>query len=351
MTKTGKAEPSWAREADEEWAAVVELRLVLDHDAPAGLADTVLAEAHEVVTEAGLPAEEVLGAPEAYARAVARERISEERRARVDAHGLLPGERVTASLAVLGGVGLILSVVRWFENGLWADVSGEGIAFFLTVVGVVVLGTLAFVARATGRTRASWGLLAGAVAAVGAGAAVATLVPDERLFSVPRPVLALGCVAWMWGAVAFPDAVLDRWFAPAPVEGDDARWLDRLGGLLRGRHAMRAAEARGHVREARQHLAASGERAADAFGDVEVYALRLAEGPAREGRLARRKLYGATALGALFAATVLVDDVRDPDPASFWFWLHCAAGAYWVGYVVRGWWRLLAPGPRRPETD
>ncbi|MEV0316930.1 hypothetical protein ACIBKX_32140 [Streptomyces sp. NPDC050658] len=323
MSKTGKTAPSWERKEDEDWAASVEVRLVLDHDAPGGLADEVLAEAHEIVGDAGLPAREVLGEPEAYARTVAAERISERHRARVDTRGVLPGERVTATLGTLGFVGFGLCVLHWIEDGLWMDWSGASVAGCATAVAVAALVCFAFVARVAGRIRGMWGFLAGAVAALGGGAAVAATVPAERLFSVPAPVLALVCAGWTVGSFALPDATVDRWCTPArPADGiDDERWLDRLEGLLRGRHAMRGAEARGHVREARQHLAAAqggGERAEDVFGDVEVYALRLADGPRKRQRVARRKAYGSAAL-ALVVGVLVVDQLFDPEErASGW---------------------------------
>ncbi|MFE0174263.1 hypothetical protein ACFWZ2_18260 [Streptomyces sp. NPDC059002] len=341
MTKTRKSEPSWAREADEEWAAVVELRLVLDHDAPAGLADEVLAEAHEIVTEAGLPAHEVLGAPEAYARAVAAERISEKYRARVGTDGMTPGERVSAALCTLGFIGVVLCVLRWIEDGLWIGVSWASVAGCATVVLAALLVAVAFVARAAGRIRGMWGFAAGTVAAVAGGSAVAAAVPGERLFHVPAPVLALAGAAWVVGAYLFPDATLDRWFTPAERPGgtDDERWLARLAGLLRGRHAMKAAEARDHVSEVRQHLASLGDgtHAEDVFGDVEVYALRLSEGPRRQQRVARRKLYANAAM-AVIILTLLSDHLLDPqDRTSPWTLLWAAVAVYWIRSVLKEW--------------
>lgn len=54
--------------------------------------------------------------------------------------------------------------------------------------------------------------------------------------------------------------------------------MSHVEGLLHGRHAVPAAEARAHVQEARQHLASSGTAPENAFGSAEVYAMRLAEG-------------------------------------------------------------------------
>ncbi|MGW2231084.1 hypothetical protein [Streptomyces formicae] len=341
MTKVRDSAPSWTREDDEDWAATFEVRLVLDHDAPAGLADEVLAEAHEIVEQAGLPAREVLGDPGAYARTVAAERISEERRARNDVHGMSPGERVSASLCTLGFVGVVLCLLYWIEDGLWIEVSLTSVVGCTTVALAAMLIAVALIARAAGRIRGMWAWLAGTAVTVAGGAALTTAAPEGRLFDVPAPMLALAALAWTVGAYLFPDTTIDRWFTPAvrPGDADDERWLARLEGLLRGRHAMKAAEARGHVREVRQHLAhaADGERAEDAFGDVEVYALRLAEGPRARQRLARRKLYGTAAMTVLFAS-LLIDRLLDPDErTSAWTAVWVAVFGFWLWSVFREW--------------
>jgi hypothetical protein len=336
MNKTRGESLSWAREEDEDWAATFELRLVLRHDAPAGLADEVLAEAHEIVGEAGRPALEVLGDPEAYAETVAAERIGEAHRARVDTGGLTPGERIVAAQVSLGFVGLVLCLLDWVRDGLWMDVTPSAAAAFAAVTLTVACAAVAVVAGAAGRARGMWGFAAGSFVAVAGGGVLALVLPDDRLFSVPAPVLAVGCAAVMAAAVALPEARIDRWFAAPPAAGDDEAWLARLGSLLRGRHAMRAAEARGHVQEARQHLAAApeGERAEDAFGDVEVYALRLAEGPARAGRLARRKLYGTGAAILVFTVLLVDDLLGGADGSPFWAALYVGV----VGFLMWTFW-------------
>lgn len=344
MTTTQK--PGWAREEDEAWAAVVELRLTLDQQAPAGLIRQVLAEAHDAVTETGRTPQDLFGDPVAYARAVAAERIGEEDRARVDARGLTPGERLTASLATLGAAGVVVAVLRWIDDGLWADVGWSSIAAFTAVVLTAVLVSLAFTARAAGRIAGSWAFAAAALVAVGGGGAVAGFLPGEPLFTFPVPALAVAGAALTAAAVAFPDATVDRWFTPV-LRGGDERWLSRVEGLLRGRHALSAAEARAHVQEARQHLAASGDSAEEAFGSAEVYALRLADGPRRERRLARRKLYGATALAVLVVALV-ADELRDADLSSPRLWIYAVAAVYWIGRTARLWIRQSASGGRSP---
>ncbi|MFF9900674.1 hypothetical protein [Streptomyces longispororuber] len=340
----------WDREEDADWAATVEAHLAFDHDAPAGLADDVLAEVHELVREEGRPARDLFGAPEAYARAVAEERIGEEHRARTDTHGLTPGGRLLAAFGTLGAAGAVLSVLVWVEGGLWVDVSRPGVAFLSTVVAAVGLVAVAVAARSAGRLKGAYAFVAGVPAVVAAGAGVSVAVPEGRLVSVPVPVLLAGCVACVVGAFAVPERVVDRWFAVRPPTGGDDAWFARLDGLLRGRHGMTAAEARGHVREARQHLAAGppGDRAADVFGDVEVYALRLADGPRREQRAARRKAYGSLLL--LAVVTVLfVDDVVDSG-GSVDFWLAAYVGVVgslsWSAYTE--WRASRGGGPAGP---
>ncbi|MFI2619910.1 hypothetical protein [Streptomyces sp. NPDC018584] len=352
MGKTRTAELDWAREEDQEWADTVHVRLALDHDMPLGLTEEALAEAHQLVREAGLPAHEVLGAPEAYASAVAAERVSEEHRARTDAHGMTPGEGVRAAFGTLGCVGFVLGALYWIEDGLWVTGSWASVAMSATVVAVVSLGALALVARAAGRIRGVWGMwgfLAWAAWALAGGAAVASAAPDRQLFDVPVPALMAGCAAWAVGAYAFPDATLDRWFTPRP-HADDEQWLARLEGLLRGRHAMPAAEARGHVREARQHLAGGtgGERAEDVFGDVEVYAMRLAEGPRKRQRLARRKLYRAAALAAMFAV-LAVDEALEAGRFSGWVACYVGASGCWLWTVFAEWREARGPAGADPS--
>ncbi|MFI8930797.1 hypothetical protein ACIG3E_24395 [Streptomyces sp. NPDC053474] len=346
--QTRKHNLRWDLEDDADWAATVELRLVLDHDAPAGLADDVLAEVHELVREEGRTARDLFGTPEAYARAVAEERVSEEYRARTDTHGLTPGERLLAAFGTLGVVGAILCAVDWVRDGLWAGVSWPGVVGVTTVVLAVGLIAVAVVARSAGRFKGAYAVAAGVPAVIAAGGGVGVAVPEGQLFSVPVPVLMAGCAAWAVGAFAVPERVVDRWFAVRPPAGrDDAAWLDRLGGLLRGRHGMTAAEARGHVREARQHLAAvePGEHAEDVFGDVEIYALRLADGPRKKERAARRKMYGTLLL--LGVVTLLfVDHVLDSQ-APFDFWLALYTGVVGsLGWTAVSEWRAS----RRPDA-
>ncbi|MFH8609167.1 hypothetical protein ACH4D5_16990 [Streptomyces sp. NPDC018029] len=333
MSRTGTTrtpEVSWAREEDEKWAATVQVRLAFDEGVPVGFAEEMLAEARQLVEEAGQPALDVLGDPTAYARTVAAERVSERYRAQLDTRGMRPGERITASVGTLGVIWAAVFGLYWYQDGLWAGVNRSSVAGVTGIVLAATLACVAFAARAAGRLRGMWAFLAAAAATLVTGIACATALSGEQLFRVPAPVLMLAGAAWAAGAFLLPDATIDRWFTPAHPAGgpDDERWLARLEGLLRGRHAMKAGEARGHVQEARQHLAEARRagRAEDVFGDVEIYALRLSEGPRRAQRVTRQKFYGALASSLLFAA-LTVDTLLDPQERSSG-WVACLVGAF-----------------------
>ncbi|MCH0541380.1 hypothetical protein I3F58_17800 [Streptomyces sp. MUM 203J] len=345
---TTSQKPGWPTEEDEQWAAEVELRLALDHHGPGGLADTALAAAREAVAETGCGARELFGAPGEYAKAAFTEHVGEEYRARTDGNGLLPGERFTAALVAIGGTGVMVSLFQWLREGFWVEPSPAGLAALSGIALAALLGAVAVTAWSAGRIRGGWGFAAGAVAVVGAGMGIARLLPDEPLFTAPVLAVTAACTVPLGVAAAVPDAVFERWFVPAPPDGDE-RWLARLEGLLRGRHAMRAAEAHGHVREAREHLAASGDDAATAFGSAEVYALRLAAGPRRERRLERRKLYGTTIM-AVLVVLMFAERVRDPDLTSFWFWFSAVSAVGWGLYTAGMWHEALGGDAARKEN-
>ncbi|GGO46858.1 hypothetical protein [Streptomyces lasiicapitis] len=341
MAKDRKPTLTWEREADKDWAASVEIRLALDHDAPLGLADEVLTEAHELVHEEGRPARDLLGDPHTYAQLVADERIPEEHRARIDSHGLTPGERLTASFVSVGISAALYCAFEWLTDGLWIGIGWPSVTLTATVALGVALTGATIATWTAGRLPGARWFAAATIGAVLAGVGVTSLVPDGQLFTVPAPVLILTCLAVVVGAVKFPDTTLDRWFTPAPVDSDDSNddaWFTRLDGLLRGRHAMPSAQAHGHIREARHHLASTpgDERASDVFGDVEVYALRLSEGPTRTRRFARRQFYGSCAL-TLFLTVMLIDNLSDPDPSPFWLAANTCSLAAMLWILVNEW--------------
>ncbi|HLL64355.1 MAG TPA: hypothetical protein VK453_01265 [Micromonosporaceae bacterium] len=338
MMATGKL--VWPGEEDANWAAAVELRLALGL-VPDDLADQALGEAHEAVTETGRPARELFGDPASYARSLTRERLDEATRARVDLRGMTPGARLTSSLVTLGGIGIFLGCGQWIANGPWLSASWSSITGFTTVALVAVLVAIAVAAHTAGRLTGTRIAAATAVVVLAAGITATRFLPRENVFAVPALALIVAGVALLVGAVALPDSTINRWFTPDLRSGDDERWLSYLEGLLRGRHGMSAAEARGHVGEARQHLAATSGDAEEAFGPADVYAMRLAESPGQERRRTRLKLYGVTAVAVLLAL-LFADKLRNPEPSSVWFWVYAAVVAYWIWYAARAWSRAAA---------
>ncbi|MEU2872384.1 hypothetical protein ABZ769_24750 [Streptomyces olivoreticuli] len=115
----------WARKEDKRWAAAFELHLVTTYHPPKGLAQQALSEIHETVTEAGRPAEELLGDPRQYAAQLAGPRRARRARRRktyaavafalaiavanVDA---LRGLDVTSFWFWIGLVAMVFSVVN-----------------------------------------------------------------------------------------------------------------------------------------------------------------------------------------------------------------------------------------------
>ncbi|MEU6765301.1 hypothetical protein ABZ916_22565 [Streptomyces sp. NPDC046853] len=341
---------------DAQWAAKFEIALAVEHSAPDGLAEQVLEETRLTAVEAGTSIREVFGDPGAYAATVAAERIDEAHRSSVDLEGFAAGDRFTSSLLLAAGQVFLFGIVLWVSNGLWVDVGWPtgGSGLLLAALVVLVTGVIPEL-RAAGRLRAGRAAMACAGLLVLACAAGFTAIPRGPQVSVPAPSLFV--VAALVGVLGWrlsPERA-GRWFRGRAAgssggirtdDHDDEAWLTRLSALLRGRHGVSAGAAVRSVAEARDHLAASGGRAADEFGDVEVYALRLSEGPEKSRRAARAELVPT----ALFTGGLLwwgFDLLSDPEPGSPWFWAKAAvliAGIWaWIT-TTSSLWQKLGPG-------
>ncbi|MEV6548583.1 hypothetical protein AB0M57_07695 [Streptomyces sp. NPDC051597] len=327
MTRGTGQRQVWTRQDDERWAAQFELALVGRHNPPRGLADEVLAEVREIAEEAGRPVRDVVGEPDAYADTVAAERISETRRSADGLDGFAPGGRFTAGLIMAAVQTVLFGILLWVSDGFWLTAGWPELAggTLLAVLSVAVSGVLPEL-RAAARPRAWRVALAAVCVLVVTAATLFTSVPSEPLVEVPAPALfGVGALLAVAG-FQLSDERAARWFlgrraAAEPV--DDEAWLARLETLLRGRHGYRPAAAARCREEARDHLRASGGSAADEFGPVEVYALRLADSPGRAGRAARARLIPTLAMCALSAGWVY-DLLAHPEPGSVWFWLKAA---------------------------
>ncbi|MFP3988894.1 hypothetical protein U9R90_15600 [Streptomyces sp. E11-3] len=335
-------ELSWPTADDKKWAAEFEFTLAWGHSAPKGLAEQVLAEAHETAVESGAPVRELLGDPVAYAATVAAERVGEAHRSTVDLRGFEPGGRFTTALLMAGGKTVLFGIVLWLSEGFWLSVGWpSGIASVLFgVLFVLVIGVTPEL-RAAGRLRASWVAIGCAPVLAVACAIGFTSLPPGPQVSIPAPSLfaygALLCaVGWR-----LPDETAGRWFAgrratAAIPPADDEAWLARLAGLLRGRHGLPPRAVRLCLAEARDHLKSSGGNAADEFGTPEIYALRLTDGPARPKRAARGLIWGQVLVGVMYCWFVY-DILSSPDPTSVWFWTRVAVAV--IG--IWGWSSLL----------
>ncbi|MCX4584567.1 hypothetical protein [Streptomyces sp. NBC_01481] len=333
---TANTSIKWTREEDERWAAAFERELVLKHNPQKGLADQALSEVHETVTETGRSARDLFDDPRQYAASVAAERIDEAHTSRVDLAGTTAGERFTAGLAVAGFNGVLLSASLWVRNGIRADVSWATLTGVGALAAATVVACVALALRTAGRMAAMRACLGAFAVTLVGGIAAASLLPHHALFSLPAPVLLAASAAVMVGAHRLPDRTADRWFAPARGGGSEA-WLRRLDGLLRGRHGMSAADARGHVAEARSHLAAAPEPTAQGeFGDVEIYASRLADGPGRKRRAQRRRVL-AVGLLAVLVVVAWSHALRSQGVASYRFWVPLVLLAACAADIVQVW--------------
>jgi hypothetical protein len=351
MTQGNGRQPDWTHKDDERWAAQFELALAYRRNPPDGLAEEILAEVHEIATEAGRAVREVVGEPNAYADTVAAERISETRRGADGLDGLAAGGRFTTGLVLAGIQAVIFGIVLWTTNGFrlaagWPQLTGGAL---LAVLSVAVSGVLPEL-RAAARPRAWHIVLAAVCVLVVATAVLFTSVPSGSLVEVPVPVLfGVGALLAVAG-FRLPDERAGRWFlgrhAAAEPVGDDA-WLARLEALLTGRHGYPRAAAARLREEARDHLRASGGGAAEEFGPVEVYALRLADNPGRTRRSARTRLIPTAAMCAL-GVWWGYDLLADPRPRSGWFWVEVV-----VLPLAMGTWASMLLEIRtalRPET-
>lgn len=328
MTRGTEQRPVWTHEDDERWAAQFELALAFRHNPPDGLADEVLAEVHEIAAEAGRPLRKVVGEPDAYADTVAAERISETRRSAEGLDGLVAGTRFTAGLVLAGVQSVLFGIVLWVTDGFWLTAGWPELTggALLAVLSVAVSGVLPEL-RAAARLRAWRIALASVCVLLVTTAALFSAVPSEPLVDVPAPTLfGVGALLAVAG-FRLSDERAGRWFlgrrAGAEPVDDDA-WLARLETLLRGRHGY-PRKAAAHCREeARDHLRASGKGAAEEFGSVEVYAMRLADNPGRTSRSARARLIPVAAMCVVVVGWGY-DLLSAPEPRSVWFWVKVVA--------------------------
>ncbi|QKW10127.1 hypothetical protein HUT18_30720 [Streptomyces sp. NA04227] len=324
----------WPHEADADWAATFEVQLLLHHEVPDGLAERVLAEVRETTEESGVRAAELLGDPRAYADTVAAERVDERYRGSVDLNGLTPVEQFRRILYAGAVTGAVTTLVFWFTEGIRVQFSPGAGSFVLLVLTALVCIAVAMGMRSAGRYRAvtGWGLAGGALVAGAITAAVA--LSEDPLVKLPAPVVLLAPLLLAASVRTSPAPALNAWFEGPAEEPDSRRWTTRLDGLLRGRHGMPGREAREHTAEVRSHLAAAGTTAQEAYGDVALYAARLADAGERRQL---RKAYKSTLRDALLVGCVIFvneEYVREGDVRAWQFWLVVVVALWFAVRVL-----------------
>lgn len=273
---------------DLEWAHRAELELAL-RGAGAGGISLVLAEARAHLDDASVPAAEMFGDPRAYAAERLPDAMTEVERVDADLLAPSPSRWVAWWLAACGVQLALLAV---------ADLLGIGFDGRLLVLGAVL-------AAGTGAVTGAWALLengfpwsAGAAGTAGGGIIVAgawaltsghhgPAVPPLAILAVGLALASTG-VALLRARRALPDAPRTR-----------EAWLDRLRGLLVGRHLFTPGEARAAVADVAGHAADP----ATEFGHPEVYADALARHAGRTaGRRTRLRSWAHLAGGILLLA-------------------------------------------------
>ncbi|HYN95047.1 MAG TPA: hypothetical protein VES42_14455 [Pilimelia sp.] len=292
-------------ETFEQWRHRLLYLLVGQHGLALPVAEEVVAECAAHCAETGEAPEAAFGSPEAFAARTAAARIPVRERAERDRDGNVTGDYAWGATVRVGVLLVLATAVAWAATGGWLALTVAGVGGCVVLAGALVLAGLTKDLFRAGRLRAAR-LAAVAVAAlVPLTAVVFVAGPRARLAEVPTVSLALAgvlavVVAWrtdgLWRAVVR---------TPRPGGGGadlaSERWLTRLDGVLRGRHEWSSRRAGQFVAETRAHLAATGGRAEDEFGPVEVYALRVAE----QVRAPRRWWRGELARTAVIAAALL----------------------------------------------
>ncbi|HEV7626108.1 MAG TPA: hypothetical protein VGO89_06385 [Streptomyces sp.] len=341
--------PPWDPEEDAPlWTTRVIFFLSMrgvDGDA----ADRYAEEAVAHCAETGEGLDEAFGSAKEYAERMAYAHAPAAERAKADTHYHLTVDDYWGYPLMVPGFGLMVTpVVLWVLGDTWIDVTVAGLAGGILVGIGMAIGGSVHTLRAAGHPRA--GAVAVCVAlAMGVPAALAALrLPGTDLARIPTvlfiPVGLLLC--WLGYRMKRPKTPgrivsayqrrrVDRIRAASEESGRDPdveEWLDRLEGLLRGRRRVERGEARRLVTEARAHLTETGARPQDEFGDVEVYALSLAEEGAAERSYRERRVFTP---GLFLAAMVVLFFVLLYDGGYGWLtYLPLVAAG---GSGVAGW--------------
>ncbi|GAA5016980.1 hypothetical protein [Actinopolymorpha pittospori] len=236
--------------------------------------DGIVAEAKAHCTAAAESPQVAFGDADTYAKHITS--ADEERFHHVAVRHTGATEPVAFRVASWIGVSLAtLGAIGWLASGTWHTLTASDLAFwitnFLTIFCILLRGD----ARDAGRPSTGRRLLLGCLAILAVGTTITLYLPRTDLLRVPFPGLLLAGAA-IWAAGWW---LGDRWTKAHPPVTTFAHtaWLDRLAGLLEGRHRLSAGRAQEFRAEAASHLAESGGDPEQEFGPVDDYAAELAE--------------------------------------------------------------------------
>ncbi|HEV7629075.1 MAG TPA: hypothetical protein VGO89_21505 [Streptomyces sp.] len=281
----------------------------------------------------------------------------------------------------------IAGIVLWIKEGLWTDVTVRALT------AVTLLGVVLAIAAGAQTLWTTAGRPRTAVVALAAALGTAALVPlsmqhlprTELARIPPVALIAVGLVLiFLAERVPRPGAGAQKGIvgvlrgpkggsAAAAVsksdradrdegsgrrdrsgrrdpEAETRRWLRRLDGLLQGRHLVARSDRRRLVAEARAHLAETGARPQEEFGDVERYALTLVEEGA--ARRPTRRAVRWTLAAAYFAFSVVILLDTDWENPGWFDWLRVAVTAgvgWWLVKHYRDKWPVRTAGSAKDE--
>ncbi|MFJ8541949.1 hypothetical protein ACIRFH_08025 [Streptomyces sp. NPDC093586] len=326
-------------DAATRWNARVRLALAA-RSVDLATADMVLDEVAQHCAESGETPEEAFGPSEAYAAAVARERVPDEERAGRHWSGLTPADKVFSALAPIAVVFALTGVCLWAWQGTMLPLTPAGLTG--TALTAVALSSASLTATlALSRARGAAACAATTLVSVLlAGAAFATL-PTTAVVRIPAPFLcALGALLFWAVARSEPttdadtDTDTDREDleegATMESRTESENWLTDLPRLLEERHGLPRDRAAELTREAAQHLASTGRAAHEEFGPVELYALRIADQETAPGPRWWMREDVLWAAAAVLTAFLLVANVVDDGEV----WLTVLAAAVLVGELT-----------------
>lgn len=264
-------------------------------------ADEAVAGCAEQLRQSGEQGRDLFGPPEAHAAELGRTLASETS---LGADATQAGDEWVDVVTLVGVSLVVAAVLLGNEHGLTTPLTVAGAAGTACLAGLLALAGVAVQLRQAGRF--GWFRLGVGLIVVGIlGAALAlTSLPGQTIASLPTLLIGgigAGVVLASWKlsqrtarkhaqtATTAPASDHDLSTELSAETLDDASWLRRLSGLLRGRYDWTSAHTARAVREAQAHLVRTGRSAPQEYGSVEAYASDLVDRvPWRRGRFHRQ---------------------------------------------------------------